>query len=52
MLTVKAVALRICNIMIEKNLTKKDVYKEVAMNESTLRTILEEKNKSVNLDMQ
>ncbi|MBQ4558206.1 MAG: helix-turn-helix transcriptional regulator [Clostridia bacterium] len=50
MTSCKAVALRICNIMLDKNLTKSSVYKKIAMNESTLRSILEERCKSVKLD--
>ncbi len=45
----KAVALRLSNLLLEKNMTRYSLCKKIAMSESTLYNIINEKCKSVNL---
>ena len=45
----KAVALRLSNLLLEKNMTRYSLCKKIAMSESTLYNIINEKCKRVNL---
>ena len=45
----KAVALRLINLLSEKDMTRYSLCKKIAMSESTLYNIINEKCKSVNL---
>lgn len=44
-----AVALRISNILIEKNMSQYRLEKNIAMPHNTMKTLMGERNKSVNL---
>lgn len=46
----KAVVLRISNLLIKNNLTRYALCKRIAMPEETLRSIIEERYKTVKLD--
>ena len=48
--TGRAVAMRISQLLIENNMTQYRLSKAVAMPESTLRSIINEKCKTVNID--
>lgn len=45
----KAVALRISNLLIENNLTRYALCKKIVMPEQTLKNIIDERNKDINL---
>ncbi len=44
-----AVAMRISNILREKNMSQYRLEKNIAMSHSTMKTLMSERNKSVNL---
>ncbi len=50
MKTQKAVALRISNLLVKNGLTRYALCKKIAMPEETLRSIIEERYKTVKLD--
>ncbi len=50
MKTQRAVALRISNLMAKNHLTQYAVCKRIAMSEETLRSIINERYKTVKLD--
>lgn len=50
MITAKAVALRISNLLIKNHMTQYALCKKVAMSEGTLRSIINERYKTVKLD--
>ena len=50
MTTQKAVALRISNLLIKNNMTQYALCKKIAMSEETLRSIINERYKTVKLD--
>ena len=50
MTTQKAVALRISNLLIKNNLTQYALCQRIAMSEETLRSIINERYKTVKLD--
>lgn len=50
MTTQKAVALRISNLLVKNNLTQYALCKKIAMPEETLRSIINERYKTVKLD--
>jgi DNA-binding Xre family transcriptional regulator len=50
MTTVKAVALRISDLLIKKNMTRYQLCRKIAMPETTLMHILHEDNKRIYLD--
>ena len=50
MTTQKAVALRISNLLIKNNMTQYALCKRIAMSEETLRSIVNERYKTVKLD--
>ena len=50
MTTQKAVALRISNLLIKNNMTQYALCKRIAMSEETLRSIINERYKTVKLD--
>ncbi len=50
MKTQKAVALRVSNLLIKNNLTQYALCKKIAMAEETLRSIIDERYKTVKLD--
>ena len=50
MTTQKAVALRISNLLIKNNMTQYALCKKIAMSEETLRSIVNERYKTVKLD--
>ena len=50
MTTQKAVALRISNLLIKNNLTQYALCQKIAMPEETLRSIINERYKTVKLD--
>lgn len=50
MTTVKAVALRVSNLLIERNMTRYKLCRNIAMPEMTLKHILDEDNKRIHLD--
>ncbi len=50
MKTQKAVALRISNLLVKNNLTQYALCKKIAMPEETLRSIINERYKTVKLD--
>ncbi len=50
MKTQKAVALRISNLLVKNNLTQYGLCKKIAMPEETLRSIINERYKTVKLD--
>lgn len=50
MTTQKAVALRITNLLIKNHLTQYALCKKIAMPEETLRSIIDERYKTVKLD--
>ena len=45
----KAVALRVSNLLIENNLTRYALCKKIVMPEQTLKNIIDERNKDINL---
>ncbi len=45
----KAVALRISNLLIEHNLTRYALCKKIVMPQQTLKNIIDERNKDINL---
>ena len=50
MTTQKAVALRISNLLVKNNLTQYALCQKIAMPEETLRSIINERYKTVKLD--
>ena len=50
MTTERAVALRISNLLVKQNLTQYALCKSIAMPEETLRSIINERYKTVKLD--
>lgn len=50
MTTQKAVALRISNLLVKNHLTQYALCKKIAMPEETLRSIIDERYKTVKLD--
>ena len=50
MTTQKAVALRVSNLLVKNNLTQYALCKKIAMSQETLRSIIEERYKTVKLD--
>lgn len=50
MTTVKAVALRVANLLIERNMSRYKLCRKIAMPEMTLKHILDEDNKRIHLD--
>lgn len=50
MTTQKAVALRISNLLVKNNLTQYALCQRIAMPEETLRSIINERYKTVKLD--
>lgn len=50
MTTQKAVALRISNLLVKNHLTQYALCKKIAMPEETLRSIINERYKTVKLD--
>lgn len=50
MTTVKAVALRVTNLLIEHNMTRYKLCRKIAMPEMTLKHILDEDNKRIEFD--
>lgn len=50
MTTQKAVVLRISNLFIKNNMTQYALCKKIAMSEETLRSIINERYKTVKLD--
>lgn len=45
----KAVALRICNLLIKNNLTRYALCKKTSLSEQTLKHIVDERNKDIKL---
>ncbi len=45
----RAVALRVTNLLIENNMTRYALCKKVAMPEQTLKNIIDERNKDIQL---
>ena len=45
----KAVALRVSNILREKKMSQYKLEKDIAMSHNTMKTLMGERNKSVNL---
>ncbi len=50
MTTQRAVALRITNLLVKNNLTQYSLCQKIAMPEETLRSIINERYKTVKLD--
>ena len=50
MTTQRAVALRISNLLVKNNMTQYALCKKIAMPEETLRSIINERYKTVKLD--
>ncbi|MBQ7798200.1 MAG: helix-turn-helix transcriptional regulator [Clostridia bacterium] len=50
MTTVKAVALRVSNLLIERKMTRYQLCRKIAMPEMTLKHILDEDNKRIHFD--
>ena len=50
MTTQKAVALRVSNLLVKNHLTQYALCKKIAMPEETLRSIIDERYKTVKLD--
>ena len=50
MTTVKAVALRVSNLLIQRKMTRYQLCRKIAMPETTLMHILHEDNKRIYLD--
>ena len=50
MTTVKAVALRVANLLIERKMSRYQLCRKIAMPEMTLKHILNEDNKRIYLD--
>ena len=50
MTTQRAVALRISNLLVKNNMTQYALCKKIAMSEETLRSIINERYKTVKLD--
>ena len=50
MTTVRAVAMRVSNLLIEHNMTRYRLCRKIAMPEMTLKHILDEDNKRITLD--
>ncbi len=50
MKTSKAVALRISNLLVKNKMTQYSLCKKIAINEATLRSIINERYKTVKLD--
>lgn len=45
----KAVAIKISNLLIEHNMTRYALCKKIAMSEQTLKNIIDERNKDIQL---
>ena len=50
MTTVKAVAIRVANLLIEHNMSRYQLCRKIAMPEMTLKHILDEDNKRIHFD--
>ena len=50
MTTVKAVAMKVTNLLIKKKMTRYKLCRKIAMSEMTLKHILDEDNKRIEFD--